>query len=223
MSERAGAPSDAAERERAVMHEGSVLVQAPAGSGKTTLLVQRFLRVLAAVDAPERVLALTFTRRAALEMRERIVRALEEGASAEATGALDPFTRTLAAAAARHLAALGIDLAAHPSRLRVETIDAFNAWLAGSLPIGSGLGARPRVADDPRPLYQEAARRALAHCDDDPFGAAVERVLALGDQRHEVLARLVVAMLPGRERWLPLLAGGLRAAGHADESELAAA
>ena len=68
--------SDAAARDRAVSHPGSVLVQAPAGSGKTTLLVRRFLRMLATVDAPDAVLALTFTRRAAHEMRERITAAL---------------------------------------------------------------------------------------------------------------------------------------------------
>jgi ATP-dependent helicase/nuclease subunit A len=61
--------SDRAARERAIEAEGSVLVQAPAGSGKTTLLAQRYLRLLALADAPERILALTFTPRAASAVR----------------------------------------------------------------------------------------------------------------------------------------------------------
>src|SRR5450432_4838750 len=73
MAERA---TDKAARVRAIEANGSVLVQAPAGSGKTTLLAQRYLRLLAAVDSPERILALTFTRRAAQEMRERVLAAL---------------------------------------------------------------------------------------------------------------------------------------------------
>ena len=49
--------ADAPGRERALDPRHSFIVQAPAGSGKTTLLVQRFLRLLALVDAPDALIA----------------------------------------------------------------------------------------------------------------------------------------------------------------------
>jgi len=213
--------ADADARATAVQTTGSALVQAPAGSGKTTLLAQRYLRLLATVDAPERILALTFTRRAAEEMRARVIGALEAGGFAECPVPLNRQTWELAVAARRHLRSLGLDLERHPSRLRIETIDSFNAWLAAQLPIISGAGGRLTLIDHARPLYEEAARRALLHDRGDNFGKAVERVLAVGDQRWTPLVDLIVAMLPQRDRWLPFLAGHLHAAAEIDEAQLA--
>jgi ATP-dependent helicase/nuclease subunit A len=221
MTQGSVAIADAGARATAVETTGSVLVQAPAGSGKTTLLAQRYLRLLATVDAPERILALTFTRRAAEEMRARVISALEAGGSAECPATLNRQTWELAVAARRHLRGLGIDLGRHPSRLRIETIDSFNAWLATQLPIISGAGGRLTLIDNARPLYEEAARRALLHDRGDNFGNAVERVLAVGDQRWSPLVDLIVAMLPQRDRWLPFLVGHLHAAVEMDEGQLA--
>ena len=220
MTDGRPAPSDQAARRRAIEADGSVLVQAPAGSGKTTLLVQRYLRLLALADAPERILALTFTRRAADEMRERVLLALGAARLEHCPSGMNRETWSLAAVARRHLDALNLDVERQPSRLRIETIDAFNAWLASQLPISAGAGSALQVLADAAPCYEEAARRALAHEEDDEFGAAVDRVLAIDDQRWRRLLALIADMLPSRDLWLPLLAGRLQAASALDEVQL---
>jgi len=162
MTDHRPVASDQAARERAIEADGSVLVQAPAGSGKTTLLVQRYLRLLALVDAPERILALTFTRRAGRGNARTRAAGVGRRAARTLSAEHEPRDVELAAAASRHLDASNLDIERQPSRLRIETIDAFNAWLASSAAHFRGAGSARQVLADAAPCYEEAARRALA-------------------------------------------------------------
>ena len=152
----------------------SMLLQAPAGSGKTTVLTARFLALLAAVDAPEEILAITFTRKAAAEMHHRILAALQAASAGQAVAGIAPAV--LQAARARD-ADRGWNLLRNPSRLRIETIDALNHWLATQLPIASRSGATLEIASAPAPLYRRAARACLQLAAEDRDAAAAAELL----------------------------------------------
>ncbi len=199
-------------RARAVDPARSFIVQAPAGSGKTSLLTLRFLRLLAAVDCPEQIVAITFTRKAAAEMRHRILAALAAAATAPRADA-QPHELELhrhARAALDRSRQLGWGIEHNPARLHVQTIDGLNHWLARRLPLAARIGLSATLIDDARPLFGEAARRTVARLDGDgPDAAGLERLARALNHEPRVLARLLEEMLGSRELWLPkLMASG---------------
>ncbi|MCC7548422.1 MAG: UvrD-helicase domain-containing protein [Burkholderiales bacterium] len=196
--------ADAGQRHRALDWRASFIVQAPAGSGKTELLIQRLLVLLAQVDAPDEVIALTFTRKAAGEMRERVLEALDAALGHEPPAASHARTTwELARAVQRRDAEAGWGLRASPNRLRVMTIDALCAGLARQRPILSAFGAAPATVEDAQPLYQEAARRTLAMLDDgDAVAAALARLLRHLDNDARAVQALLAHMLRRRDQWL---------------------
>jgi len=125
------------EQRRAVLHDGGhLLIVAGAGSGKTKTLACRVARLLAGGTRPERIVLLTFSRRAAREMLSRA------GRLAEAEGARQVWGGTFHAVANRllhqHGAAVGL-------RAGFTVLDqGDNADLLGIVRHDLGLGERGR-------------------------------------------------------------------------------
>ena len=204
------APPDQEQREKALDASQSILVQAPAGSGKTDLLTRRFLRLLAEVDDPAQIVAITFTIAAAAEMRNRILSELEKAAARDGHGmAEDEFSmEALAARAFRHSRARGWDLLKMPAQLRISTIDAFCRDLALQKPLLSGLGGGLDIAQNPALLYRRAARRTMEHIGSTAdlaavaLSPAIEALLLWRDNGWQEMEKLLAAMLTQRDRWM---------------------
>ena len=102
----------------------SFIVEAPAGAGKTELLTQRYLKLLQTVHAPEEIIAITFTNKAAAEMRLRILDSLIKAANQERPiEQHKQITYDLSLKALQHANTNHWQLIENPARLRIFTID----------------------------------------------------------------------------------------------------
>lgn len=129
------------------------MILASAGSGKTYALTNRFVQLLAQGAAPERIVALTFTRKAAGEFFDEILQKLAQAATDE------PTARRLAEAigapalrSADFLKLLRAMIDAMP-RLNLGTLDGFFARIVRGFPLELGLGGTFEI------LQEHSARR----------------------------------------------------------------
>ncbi len=140
------APADRAAREFATDPAHNVVLEASAGTGKTSVLVERYLRLLRGGVAPANILAITFTRQAAAEMRARIIGALRRDAAESPAGRV-------------RWSALRDRL----GEVTVSTVDAFCLALLREFPLEADLDPGFGIADEteiPR-LADEAVDRTL--------------------------------------------------------------
>ncbi len=215
--------ADQAQRRQALDPSCSFIVQAPAGSGKTELLIQRFLRLLGRTSKPESVVAITFTRKAAAEMRHRVIAALQNASGPEPESSHENYTWKLAQDALACNDKFNWRLTEHPSRLRIQTIDSLCATLVRQMPWISRMGAPPHPEDDVAHLFRQAARRTVDMLDSDETGmdvsGALSRLLSHLDNKVGTVERLLTTMLGSRDQWLRHVAGNPSGAGLRDQLE----
>jgi ATP-dependent helicase/nuclease subunit A len=157
-------------RDHAVDPARNIVLEASAGTGKTRVLVERYVNLLRAGVDPDHILAITFTRKAAAEMRERIVDRLR-GASR-----LSQIDR-----------ARWRDLKDRLGDIAISTIDAFCLSLLREFPLDADVDPAFDLADDtqvPR-LIDESLDLALRICrglarDDDDVALVFAQ---LGERR----------------------------------------
>jgi ATP-dependent helicase/nuclease subunit A len=177
--------SDGPARLHAVDPARNIVLEASAGTGKTRVLVERYVNLLRAGVDPDHILAITFTRKAAAEMRERIIERLREASRQS------EFDR----GRWRELRDRLADIA-------ISTIDAFCLSLLRDSPLEADIDPGFALADDtevPR-LIAESLDQSLRICrfiakDDDDvalvFAQLGERRLRTG--LDTLLGRRLVA------------------------------
>lgn len=186
---------DQAQRQQALDLSHSFIVQAPAGSGKTELLIQRYLALLGqAVENPEEIVAITFTKKAAAEMRERVLMALQNA------------TTPLAQKVLKQDSEKNWRLLSNPNRLNLQTIDALALRLVARKPLLAALEGEPSIADQPQLLYQQSARELLATLESNaPWTVHLEALLKHLYNQWPLAENLFANMLAKREQWLHTL------------------
>ena len=198
-------PADQAVRDQALGPLEGFHLEAPAGSGKTSVLLARFLTLLARVDAPEEMLALTFTRKAAGELRARVMALLwERQDPGPDASPLELRLRELAAAVfRRHGDEAQLKLT--PERLPIMTFHGFGAQLLKLAPQEAGvpLAFTLLEEDEARWLKAEALdemrRRLNLRSPRDPVRQALIRRLVRLNNDWGRLAQELSGLLSRRD------------------------
>lgn len=139
----------------------SVVVEACAGSGKTWLLISRVLRLLLDDVKPRQILAITFTRKAAQEMQDRLTQLLLElTQKTDAQVIQELVSRGLSMEQAQQklpkAKALFEDVLTQPQKI---TIDTFHGWfsrICSVSPMSSGIVSLGNLREDRERLLQDA-------------------------------------------------------------------
>ncbi len=157
-------------------------VHASAGTGKTWLLVTRIIRLLLAGAQPESILAVTFTRKAAGEMEQRVMERLHELMCAEPEQ-LDKLLEQAGMAPEtglrRHARKLYEQLLFNPWRLRCTTFHAFCQELLQRFPLEAGIAPGFEISESTGLLEQAARDALLAATAQEPNGRAASALDSL--------------------------------------------
>lgn len=202
---------DLPDRQAALDTSRSHHVEAPAGSGKTLLLTMRFLKLLGEVRHPGEILALTFTDRAAGEMRDRIIRYLKK--ARDRTPPSDEFEAEIL-----ELAAKAMQRQQHfqpiltsSNGLNVMTFHGFCHYLVKRAPLEAGVAPDCEIIDEKElPVFiAEIVEQVMKEWAQEPKGRperrALEERLLAHNNSWRGLAEELGAVIKSRDRFEDLI------------------
>ena len=182
-----------ANQARASDPNASAWVSANAGTGKTAVLVKRSLRLLLAGSRPEAILCLTYTKTAAAEMQNRLLKDLSRWATAPVADLRDELTELMGAAPddkdmrrARRLFALSLEAR---GGLKIHTIHGFCERLLQRFPLESAVTPHFRVLDEhgaalhKRDGFDAVVADAAAQ-PESALGRALTKIIALTSEDY---------------------------------------
>ena len=186
--------SDEKVRAEVIDNPNSFILSAPAGSGKTTVLAKRIIKRLLEVNDPNEIIALTFTKKAANEMRDKVQEVLKDKVET-----FDgPFEQKKLN---KHSKKNNWD-DNYISNLKIMTIDSLAFQILQKEPLLSEYPKVEGLSEHLDDLYEIAINEVIK----EPQNYQdVEKVLLYLNENHQTIVNEFVEMIKKRDQWLPHL------------------
>jgi ATP-dependent helicase/nuclease subunit A len=176
-------PTDQPTRDEVLDPKFSFLVQAPAGSGKTTTLAKRILHLLAVVEDPKEIIAISFTNKAAAEMHVRVQNEYE-----------DPENREVVNK---------IKVRAKENKweqnylkfLQIMTIDSLASKITRQTPILSR-SSFMNISEDPHTLYEAAVKETMQD------NGQLSELFSFLNYDYQKIEKQLIKQIETRDQWL---------------------
>tara|TARA_B110000881_G_scaffold221694_1_gene253700 strand:- start:16839 stop:20222 length:3384 start_codon:yes stop_codon:yes gene_type:complete len=202
-------------RKQALDIEKSFIIQAPAGSGKTELLIQRYLKLLACVTQPEEIVAITFTVKAANEMKQRVLRAITKASSnIKPTEDYQIKTHHYANEVLKKDKECKWNLIHAHKRMKILTLDSLCSEIVNKSPVTSkfGFGKKLLLNRDLKANYRLAAISTLNLLSNENAETSIsdaEKLLMHIDVNLYKYIDYVEKMLARRDQWMDIIGSGV--------------
>ena len=192
-------PKDIKARKKSINPNKSMLIVADAGCGKTEQMARRYLSLLANRERPEGIVAITFTKKAASEMKERIHKYLKMGTSETKPSEnhlIETWELAKSAIAADYENSWGI--INNPQKIKIQTIDSFCIDLVNNNILLNSYGCQISALEDTDKKYINAAKEYIEKCEDIE---TISEFVAMFDNNTKKAIRKISELLPKREQF----------------------